>query len=1002
MAYRDRKEYTLRRINEIAAYLAVPKSLVVEALSKEVGKSVEDVSALLFHDTGRIELRFSLARLINRYHDHPNQRATFYQQNRDIFEIQSEEVSVTRSYNKQEVIGAVHVVARLLGVDTSKVEHAIAKEAKKPYIVLQNMMLGRSEPDQSIAEVLEKLLYDTAYFKKFEEKYQFVIPPVVLESEKKAAIEVQVEKIPSIEEMVVSLSKRYDVSVINLMTVVAKKQEITSKGKLPKREEERLGAAILAMYRDETNTFYEENKDDFSKTVSPKDNPRTPKKVMALKDYMQELTHRYESPSENNLLSALSHTLQRSIDELTAALEGKGSVQTRVQLCGALESYYTDTKLSEKFLQNNKGLLRQAIPTRIDSLTSEGSSNFVNNEKELVPQVIHFISTPTTNELQNNSLLESVTESISKKSIVSPSSLLTDALIDVASKLKSSLDSTKQAFASVVKISADSLEKLIQGLEPQRETEMLALVNFYRTNSLDLRELKKTYRALLRPEKRNSSQVTIEQTCKKRNDQGIEDNYTSFGFDERIHPPSIDREYRQALREAYGQMVKTSTVPVSLLRTDRYQKNEIARILLQIILEDHHLRYCDFFSPKISGDKDPARRQAIITASLDATNNLALEAELSSESRYQSKVNGEFREKLRSEGKIIPPPKQLSVAEEKANELKLQERKKKQFSIENIVTANQRAFLFTHGLGPYITDEFKDCATLFLDAADPRRDRTAKISADQIQKMLWASIGEHRNLLPSEIRNLVERNRMGDEDAGNEVASHHGKWVLTIARDFQDKGLSLSDLVAEGFDGLDRAIDTYHSEKGAFTTHSERHIYQKITRALSNTGTMIRIPVGTYEKWRKVKKYNTLLSKELGRSPTMLELAQKMNMKEEKVKELLGYQRDATSMNVTINERGVEMGEFIHSEYANPIKESETLALQDSISDALAHLTTREAEVIQFRFGLHGGEPMTLEEIGEKYHVTRERIRQLEAKALGRLRNYHGKTLQSFVRLEVE
>ncbi len=227
---------------------------------------------------------------------------------------------------------------------------------------------------------------------------------------------------------------------------------------------------------------------------------------------------------------------------------------------------------------------------------------------------------------------------------------------------------------------------------------------------------------------------------------------------------------------------------------------------------------------------------------------------------------------------------------------------------------------------------------------------------------------------------LLRRLKKGNEEARDRLIRSNLRLVVTIAKKYANLGLSLLDLIEEGNMGLMRGIEKFEFGKGCkLSTYASWWIKQSIMRALANQGKMIRIPVHMVEKMSLVNKTNERLYKKLGHKPSVRDIAKEIGFEEEKVREIQEISYTPESLYEVLDEDGVsELIDIIADKDAeNPARKTAQRLIHERLSDIIGALTEREAKIISLRFGLFGGAPKTLEEIGKEFDVTRERVRQI-------------------------
>ena len=274
----------------------------------------------------------------------------------------------------------------------------------------------------------------------------------------------------------------------------------------------------------------------------------------------------------------------------------------------------------------------------------------------------------------------------------------------------------------------------------------------------------------------------------------------------------------------------------------------------------------------------------------------------------------------------------------------------------------------------------------------PEDVETAKL--DDPVRMYLKEIGRIKLLSPEEEQEVARAMAEGDEKtreaARKRMSEANLRLVVSIAKRYVGRGMQLLDLIQEGNLGLMKAVEKFDYKKGnKFSTYSTWWIRQAITRGIADTAKTIRVPVHMVETINKTLRTSRMLLQELGREPTNEEIAKKMNMPVAKIDEILKTSRDPVSLDTPIGEEeDSQLGDFIEDEsLLSPVDSASFSMLKEELEEAMASLTERERNVIKLRFGLDDGKTRTLEEVGKEFNVTRERIRQIEAKALRKLRH---------------
>ncbi|MCM1228104.1 MAG: RNA polymerase sigma factor RpoD [Clostridium sp.] len=267
---------------------------------------------------------------------------------------------------------------------------------------------------------------------------------------------------------------------------------------------------------------------------------------------------------------------------------------------------------------------------------------------------------------------------------------------------------------------------------------------------------------------------------------------------------------------------------------------------------------------------------------------------------------------------------------------------------------------------------------------------TEGISIDDPVKIYLKEIGRVPLLSAEEEIELAQRMTQGDSYAKKRLSEANLRLVVSIAKKYVGRGMQFLDLIQEGNLGLIKAVEKFDYTKGfKFSTYATWWIRQAITRAIADQARTIRIPVHMVETITKVKKISSQLLHENGHDPTADEIAEKLEMPVDRVREIMRIAQDPVSLETPIGEEeDSHLGDFIPDDDAPaPAEAASLILLKEQLNDVLSTLTDREAKVLKLRFGLEDGRSRTLEEVGKEFDVTRERIRQIEAKALRKLRH---------------
>lgn len=276
-----------------------------------------------------------------------------------------------------------------------------------------------------------------------------------------------------------------------------------------------------------------------------------------------------------------------------------------------------------------------------------------------------------------------------------------------------------------------------------------------------------------------------------------------------------------------------------------------------------------------------------------------------------------------------------------------------------------------------------------------------EISMDDPVKMYFKDIGKVPLLSADDEIELARKMMDGDEDAKRELSIANLRLVVSIAKRYVGRGMQFLDLIQEGNLGLMKAVEKFDYQKGfKFSTYATWWIRQAITRAIADQARTIRIPVHMVETINKVLRVQRQLMQEFGREPTPEEIAKEMGIPEQRVVEIQKISQDPVSLETPIGEEeDSHLGDFIEDEQAPAPTDAVALSLlKEQLIHVLDTLTPREEKVLRLRYGIDDGKPRTLEEVGKEFNVTRERIRQIEAKALRKLRHpSRSKKLKEFI-----
>ena len=319
-------------------------------------------------------------------------------------------------------------------------------------------------------------------------------------------------------------------------------------------------------------------------------------------------------------------------------------------------------------------------------------------------------------------------------------------------------------------------------------------------------------------------------------------------------------------------------------------------------------------------------------------------------------------------------------------------------------------------------DDILSAKDLALDLVEPERDdlenqeelsdEELAITAENVDefaddsvRLYLREIGKIPLLTTEEEQDLAQRIVKGDKKAKDKMVESNMRLVVSIAKRYGGRGLDFLDLIQEGNTGLLRAVEKFDPEKGyKFSTYATWWVRQAITRAIADQARTIRIPVHMVETINKVLRTKRKLTAKLNHEPTNEEIAKELDMEPDKIDYVMRIKQDIASLDASIGREGDDedsvLGDFVEDEERDSPEESTAnQILKEQLSEIISTLSQREQKIIRLRFGIGGGRPHTLEEVGNEFEVTRERIRQIEAKALSKLRkNKDTKKLHEYLK----
>lgn len=306
------------------------------------------------------------------------------------------------------------------------------------------------------------------------------------------------------------------------------------------------------------------------------------------------------------------------------------------------------------------------------------------------------------------------------------------------------------------------------------------------------------------------------------------------------------------------------------------------------------------------------------------------------------------------------------------------------------ISSNTNLNSQTSNLKIFNQDDVSNVTTVnFRPAATPKKEKAETPERNSIKTYLQ-EIGKIDLLTPAQEVSLAKRIQAGDKAARDLMIESNLRLVVKIAHDYKDFGLPVLDLISEGNIGLIKAVERFDPEKGGkLSTYAAWWIKQSIKRALANQSKTIRLPVHLVDKISRMRKMAMALTEELGRDPTDQELADMLEMPVNKVSHLKSVSVRPTSLNAPVGEDGnnTEFGEIVGDDNApTPYQNLHEKSLRGDLHEMIEGLESREAEIIRLRFGLNGDSPLTLEDVGQLFNITRERVRQLQNIAISKMR----------------